>query len=88
MDFFVSSNLSMRLVEQPSLKNLIEFLNPAIKLISRRTLRRDLEDQFKIQRNIFKTDLYKHTSTSRRLSLATDAWSVRNYQDHAAITVH
>jgi hypothetical protein len=56
--------------------------------ISAASLVRDLHKTFAINRRKLELELQRHTASGGRLSLTTDAWSARNYSEHAAVTVH
>lgn len=79
--------LSFRLVDSPSFKGVFAFVNPHIKLLSRRTLCRDIVKGFQQHRELLKAELKAHAILCGGLSLATDAWSARNRDEHAAVTI-
>lgn len=88
LQFVVSNNLSIRLVESYSFHQLVQFLSPATTSISARTLHRELQRQFSYHRGQLRLELNSHIKRGGRISITTDAWSARNYTDYAAITAH
>lgn len=88
LDFIVSNNLALRLVDQRSFRQLVHYLNPSIITISTSTLNRDLEKQFLSARSSLKLELQEHIKTGGRISITTDAWSARNYKEFIAVTGH
>jgi hypothetical protein len=70
--FITKNNLSFSLVDQPETRALISFLNPTIKQISRRTLRKDIQRRFEQGENSQKTKLQAHINTDGRIALTTD----------------
>ncbi|KFY94797.1 hypothetical protein V500_03062 [Pseudogymnoascus sp. VKM F-4518 (FW-2643)] len=88
LQFIVSNNLSIRLVESYSFRELVQFLSPTTIAISARTLHRELQRQFSYHRGQLQLELYSHIKKGGRVLITTDAWSARNYTDYAAVTVH
>lgn len=88
LQFIVSNNLSIRLVESHSFRELVQFLSPTTISISARTLHRELQRQFSYHRGQLQLELNSHIRRGGRISITTDAWSARNYTDYAAITAH
>jgi hypothetical protein len=88
LDFVVSNNLSLRIVDSLSMKRLINFCNPSIDTISTTTLTRDLDKTFLTAQNTLKVELQDHVKGGGRISITTDAWSARNYKEFIAITGH
>jgi hypothetical protein len=88
LSFVVSNNLSLRLVESYSFRQLVQFLNPTTLSVSSRTLHRELQRQFVRHRGILQIELHSHIKNGGRISITTDAWSARNYTDYAAVTGH
>ena len=88
LQFIVSNNLSIRLVESHSYRQLVQLLSPTTMTMSARTLHRDLQRQFSYHRGQLQLELHSHIKNGGRISVTTDAWSARNYTDYAAITAH
>ena len=88
LSFVVSNNLSLRLVESYSFRQLVQFLSPTTLVVSSRTLHRELQRQFIRHRGILQLELHSHIINGGRISITTDAWSARNYTEYAAITGH
>jgi hypothetical protein len=88
LSFVVSNNLSLRLVESYSFRQLVQFLSPTTLSVSSRTLHRELQRQFSYHRGILQIELHSHIKNGGRISITTDAWSARNYTEYAAVTGH
>jgi hypothetical protein len=88
LSFIVSNNLSLRIVESYSYRQLIQFLSPSVLSLSSRTLHRELQRQFSYHRGILQLELHSHILNGGRISITTDAWSARNYTEYAAVTTH
>jgi hypothetical protein len=88
LSFIVSNNLSLRVIESHSYRQIIQFLSPSVLSLSARTLHRDLQRQFSHHRAALQIELHSHISNGGRISITTDAWSARNYTQHAAVTAH
>ena len=88
LSFVVSNNLSLRIIESYSYRQLIQFLSPTTLSISSRTLHRELQRQFSYHRGVLQVELHSHILKGGRISITTDAWSARNYTEYAAVTVH
>ena len=84
----MSNNLSIRLVESYSFRELVQFLSLTTTSISARTLHRELQRQFSYHRGQLQLELNSHIKRGGRISITTNAWSARNYTDYAAITAH
>jgi hypothetical protein len=87
LSFFVKNNLSFRVVDQQSFKDLIEHLCE-LKLPSSRTLVRRLKKTFEKARSELKVELLIHVQSGGRISLTLDCWGARNLKDFMAITAH
>jgi hypothetical protein len=57
LDFVVSNNLALRVVDSQSHRRLIQYCNPTILTISTSTLNRDLEQTFIVAQNTLKAKL-------------------------------
>ena len=88
LSFIISNNLSLRLVESYSFRQMIQHLSPSTLSVSTRTLHRDLQRQFSHYRAMLHNELQQHISSGGRISLTTDTWSTRNDADYSAITAH
>lgn len=88
LSFVVSNNLSLRIVESYSYRQLIQFLSPSALSLSSRTLYRELQRQFSYHRGILQLELHSHILNGGRISITTDVWSTRNYTEYAAVTAH
>ena len=73
LDFVISNNLALRIVDSALCKQLINFYNLAIVTISTTTLERDLDKTFLSAQNSFKTKLQEHIKSSSWISITTDA---------------
>lgn len=80
--------LSFRHIESPWSIAFIEFLSLTTKLLSRRTLYQDIVKEFRHHRNILNAELQAHITMGEGLSLTSDAWTARDRDEHAAVTVH
>jgi hypothetical protein len=85
LSFIVSNNLSLRIIESYSYRQLIQFLSPSVLSLSSRTLHRELQHQFSYHRGILQLELHSHIIHGGRISITTDAWSARNYTEYAAV---
>jgi hypothetical protein len=88
LNLIVQNNLSFRIVDQPSLRELIEHFSVKAALPSRRDLCRDLKTTFDKSQKGIKTNLQDHIKAGGRVSLTTDTWTARNKKEFMAITVH
>ena len=88
LQWIIKNNLSFSIVDQPETKELFAFLNPSLKLISRRTLMDDLKKKYEAGENVQRDRLLEHIEQGGRISLTTDAWSGNNKNDYVAVTVH
>ena len=86
--FITKNNLSFSLVDQPETRALFTFLNPKIKQISRRTLRKDIQLRYEEGEAIQKKKLESHVNAGGRIALTTDGWSGNNKLDYEAVTAH
>jgi hypothetical protein len=86
--FITKNNLSFSLVDQPETRALFTFLNPSIKQISRRTLRKDIQLRYEEGETIQKDKLLSHVDEGGRIALTTDGWSGNNKLDYEAVTAH
>jgi hypothetical protein len=88
IQFIVSNNLSLSIVESYTYRQLIHFLSPTTLSISTTTVSRELLRQFSYYRGQLITELDSHIKNGGRISITTDAWSARNYTQFAAVTGH
>ena len=88
LDFVVSNNLALQVVDSQSHRRLIQHCNPTVLTISTSTLNRDLDQTFIVAQNALKAELQEHIKGGGRISITTDGWSARNYKDFIAITGH
>jgi hypothetical protein len=86
--FITKNNLSFSLVDQPETRKLFSFLNPKIKQISRRTLRKDIQARYEEGESVQKTRLMSHVNEEGRIALTTDGWAGNNKLDYEAVTAH
>lgn len=86
--FFVQNNLSFRVVDQGSFRDLISFIAPTMKVPSRRTLTKDIEQAFAFAQDNIKQQLQAHMNGGGRFSCTTDCWSANNGKDFMAVTIH
>lgn len=88
LQFVVSNNLSLRLVDSLSFRQIIQFLSPITLSVSARTLHRDLQRRFSLCRAQLQAELHSHIANGGRICLTTDSWSARNYTEYSAVTAH
>jgi hypothetical protein len=86
LNFIVSNNLVLQLVDQPSFRQLVQYLNPSALIISTSILNRDFEKAFLFACNTFKTELQEYIKAGSRISITTDTWSARNYKEFITVT--
>jgi hypothetical protein len=86
LNFIVSNNLALQLVDQPSFQQLVQYLNLSALIISTSILNQDLEKAFLFACNILKTELQEYVKAGSRISITTDTWSARNYKEFIAVT--
>jgi hypothetical protein len=75
-------------VDLDATKDLFSFMNPGLKIISSKTLYRDIQKEFQTSFEGKKADIQAVITHGYRLSLTTDCWSARNSQEYMAVTVH
>jgi hypothetical protein len=75
LDFVVSNNFALCIVDSASYKWLINFYDLAIVTISTTTLERDLDKTFLSTQNSLKTELQEHIKSGGWISITIDAWS-------------
>jgi hypothetical protein len=73
LDFMVSNNLALRIVDSKSHRRLIQHCNASILSISKQTLIRDLNKTFLSAQNTLKVELQEHVKGSGRISITIDA---------------
>ena len=88
LDFVVSNNLALRIVDSKSHRRLIQYCNSSILLISKQTLIRDLDKTFLSAQNTLKVELQEHIKGSGRISITTDGWTATNFKEFIAVTGH
>jgi hypothetical protein len=88
LQWIIKNNLSFSIVDQPETKELFGFLNPSIKLVSRKTLMDDLKKRYTAGENTQRDFLIDHIEDGGRIALTTDAWSGNNKKDYMAVTAH
>lgn len=88
LQFIVSKNLTLALVERASFFDLIFNISLATFVSSRRTLECDLEQTFTFHRDILKAEMAAHVQNGGRLSPITNLWTASNTQQYTAIMVH
>jgi hypothetical protein len=88
LDFVVSNNLALRVVDSQSHRRLIQHCNPTVLTISTSTLNRDLDQTFIVAQNALKAELQEHIKGGGRISITMNGWSTRNYKDFIAVTGH
>ncbi|KFY19337.1 hypothetical protein V493_08008 [Pseudogymnoascus sp. VKM F-4281 (FW-2241)] len=88
LQFVVSNNLSLRLVDSLSFRQIIQFLSPITLSVSARTLHRDLQRRFSLCCAQLQAELHSHIANGGRICLTTDSWSARNYTEYSAVTAH
>jgi hypothetical protein len=88
LDFFIKNNLSFRVVDQSSFKDLLRCLSATVIIPSSKSLVRDLEGVFEKGQRVLSQQLAEHVNDLGRVSLTTDCWSAMNKKEFMAITVH
>jgi hypothetical protein len=72
LDFVVSNNLALQVIDLQSYRHLIQYCNPTVLTISTSTLNRDLDQTFIVAQNTFKAELQEYIKGSSRISITTD----------------
>jgi hypothetical protein len=72
LDFVVSNNLALQVVDSQSHRRLIQHCNPTVLTISTSTLNRDLDQTFIVAQNALKAELQEHIKGGGRISITTD----------------
>jgi hypothetical protein len=72
LDFVVSNNLALYIVDSALYKRLINFCDSAIVTISTTTLERDLDKTFLSAQNSLKTELQEHIKSRGQILITTD----------------
>jgi hypothetical protein len=88
LDFVVSNNLVLQVVDSQSHQCLIQHCNLTVLTISTSTLNQDLDQTFIVVQNALKAELQEHIIDGGRISITTDRWSAWNYKDFIAVTGH
>ena len=88
LDFVVSNNLPLRIVDSQSHRRLIQHCNVSVLSITKSTLVRDLDKTFLSAQNSLKLELQEHIKGGGRISITTDAWSATNFKEFIAVTGH
>ena len=88
LDFVVSNNLALRIVDSQSHCRLIQHCNASVISISKQTLIRDLDKTFLSAQNTLKVELQEHVKVGGRISITTDAWTATNSKEFIAVTGH
>jgi hypothetical protein len=88
LDFVVSNNLPLRIVDSQSHRRLIQHCNASILSITKSTLVRDLDKTFFSAQNSLKLELQEHIKGGGRISITTDTWSTTNFKEFSAVTGH
>jgi hypothetical protein len=73
LDFVVSNNLALRIVDSQSYRRLIQHCNTSILSISKSTLVQDLDKTFLSAQSALKVELQEHIKLSGRILITTDA---------------
>ena len=88
LDFVVSNNLALRIVDSQSHRWLIQHCNASVISISKQTLIRDLDKTFLSAQNTLKVELQEHVKVGGRISITTDGWTATNSKEFIAVTGH
>src|SRR5450432_3114617 len=72
LDFIVSNNLTLRVVDSKSIRRLIQHCNPSLITISASTLTRDLDKTFLVAQTSLKLELQEYIKAGGRISITTD----------------
>jgi hypothetical protein len=86
LDFVVSNNLPLRIVDSQSHRRLIQYCNASILSITKSTLIRDLDKTFLSTQNSLKLELQEHIKGGGRISITIDAWSATNFKEFIVVT--
>jgi hypothetical protein len=88
LDFMVSNNLALRVVDSQSHCRLIQHCNASILSIGKSTLIQDLDKTFILAQSALKVELQEHIKVGGRISITTDAWTASNEKEFIAVTGH
>jgi hypothetical protein len=72
LDFIVSNNLALRVVDSKSIRRLIQHCNLSLITISASTLTRDLDKTFLVAQTSLKLELQEHIKAGGRISITMD----------------
>lgn len=72
LDFVVSNNLALHIIDSQSHRRLIEHCNTSVLLIGKSTLIRDLDKTFLSAQSTLKIELQEHIKLGGRISITTD----------------
>ncbi|OXA54199.1 Zinc finger BED domain-containing protein 1 [Folsomia candida] len=85
LNFIVKGMHPLSTIEQPEFQQLVKGLNPAVNLVSRRKLGRQIADQFNIARSKLITKLQQ----IKYCCITTDAWTCKGMsRGFLGVTVH
>lgn len=83
IEMVVANNLSMKLIESPSFKDLVKYLNPRANNISGKTMKVRLLTMFNETKQQLAQQLAKNSS---KISFTTDGWTGKNSAQFIAVT--
>jgi hypothetical protein len=86
LDFVVSNNLVLCIVDSQSYRRLIEYCNISVLLIGKSILIRDLDKTFLSAQSTLKVKLQEYIKLGSRISITTDAWTASNNKEFVAVT--
>jgi hypothetical protein len=88
LDFVVSNNLVLQVVDSLSYCRLIQHCNVSVITISTSTLNRDLDKTFLSVQNTLKAEIHEYVKGGGRISITTDGWTASNFKEFIAVTGH
>ncbi|KAH6711867.1 hypothetical protein BKA61DRAFT_578295 [Leptodontidium sp. MPI-SDFR-AT-0119] len=88
LNFILQNNLSFRLIDSPTFKELLRYLKEDIPTINRKILRDELDSVYLSAFNSFKNKLNNHKENQGTFSLTLDAWTASNQDAYLGITIH
>ncbi|TEY36874.1 hypothetical protein BOTCAL_0540g00020 [Botryotinia calthae] len=88
LQLIVKNNLPFSVIDQTEFDDLIKFVAPNAKNISRRQLMEDLKEDFEGAKEVKRKELQKQMEAGGRFSLTTEGWSGHNRLDYITVTVH
>jgi hypothetical protein len=88
LDFVVSNNLALCIVDSQSHCRLIQHCNALILSISKSTLVRDLNKTFLSAQSALKVELQEHIKLGSCISITIDTWVASNLKEFIIVIGH